>query len=152
MKTLFLLDISLFFLISIYCDNDDSVKNIIRDLRKLQIHCDKGFYLNGNSCFACFENCLDCDGIKCNQCEDGYYPNQMNCYKCYPNCLKCDGIKCTQCEDGYYPNDMDCYKCYSNCIDCDGIKCNKCTKGNYPVNVLLFLHYSIFLIDYHICY
>ena len=130
---LFLFDIYLLFLI--HLSKENKIENNIYELRKLESQCDKGFYLNGNSCFQCYENCLECDGIKCTECEDGYYPSQMNCYKCYPNCLKCDGIKCNQCIEGYYSNEMDCYECYSNCIDCDGIKCKKCVKGFYPQNM-----------------
>ena len=119
----------------ILCKCSNSIKDITNNVRKLETQCDKGFYLNSGSCFACYENCFDCDGIKCTECEDGFYPSQMNCNKCYPNCLKCDGIKCSQCLEGYYPNNMDCFKCYSNCIDCDGTICKKCAKGFYPVNM-----------------
>ena len=69
--------------------------------RYLETKCDKGFYLNGDKCFECYENCLDCNGIKCTECEIGYFPNEMNCFKCYINCLECDGKKCTKCIKGY---------------------------------------------------
>ena len=42
----------------IFCNEDNQVGNIIDNLRKLEIHCDKGFYLNGNSCFKCYEIAL----------------------------------------------------------------------------------------------
>ena len=126
---------NLIFMTLIHFNDVKSFENYTNNIRKLEINCDKGFYQNGDSCFECYENCLNCDGIRCIECEDGYYPNQMNCYQCYPNCLKCDGIICTQCKEGYYSNNMDCYECYSNCVDCDGIKCNKCKKGFYPVDM-----------------
>ena len=109
--------------------------NNINSLRSLELKCDKGYYLYGEDCFKCYENCLECNGIKCTKCEDGYFPNEMNCFECYENCLKCDGVQCTKCMEGYYPIDMDCFECYENCIDCDGIKCNKCVKGYYPYNM-----------------
>ena len=112
MNIFIVLFFDLFLLFSNLCKCSNSNKDIVNNFRKLETQCDKGFYLNGGSCFACYENCFDCDGIKCTECEDGFYPSQMNCNKCYPNCLKCDGIKCTQCLEGYYPNNMDCFKFY----------------------------------------
>ena len=100
--------------------------------RVLDIQCQKGFYLNGGECFECYENCLECNGVKCNQCELGYFPNEMNCFKCYENCIDCDGINCIKCKEGLYPKGMNCYFCFENCLDCDGLKCNKCIKGYYP--------------------
>jgi len=100
--------------------------------RVLDTQCQKGFYLNGEDCFECYENCLECNGVKCNQCELGYFPNEMNCFKCYENCIDCDGVNCIKCKEGLYPMGMDCYLCYVNCLDCDGLKCNRCVKGYYP--------------------
>lgn len=100
--------------------------------RVLDIQCQKGFYLNGGDCFECYDKCLECNGVKCNQCELGYFPNEMNCFKCYENYIDCDGINCIKCKEGLYPTGMNCYLCYENCIDCDGLKCNKCIKGYYP--------------------
>ena len=97
----------------------------INNIRNLDSICQKGFYLKEGSCFECYENCLDCDGIKCKECEPSFYPNQMNCYKCYENCLECDGNQCSKCIDGFYPINMDCYKCYENCLKCDGNQCLK---------------------------
>ena len=141
MNTLFLFD--LFILLTfIFGNNNNSNQKQINIYRKLETHCNKGFYLVNSHCFECYENCLDCDGIKCNECEEGYFPSQMNCNKCYPNCLKCDGIKCNQCLGGYYSQNMDCHQCYSNCISCDGNKCNNCTKGFYPIGMDCFECYE----------
>ena len=115
--------------------NQCKLTKLIKKIRSLETQCDKGYYLNKGQCYECYENCLDCNGIKCTECEMSYYPNEMNCYKCYEKCLDCDGIKCNRCIQGYYPNNMDCFKCYPNCIECDGIKCNKCIKGYYPKNM-----------------
>ncbi len=119
---------------SIQRQNDFENSNY-NNIRNLESICQKGFYLKEGSCFECYENCLDCDGIKCKECEPSFYPNQMNCYKCYENCLECDGNKCSKCIDGFYPNNMDCYKCYENCLKCDGNQCLKCKEGYYPYNM-----------------
>ena len=133
---------NLLFLFFIKCNDVNPFQNETSNSPKIEVQCNKGFYPNDGSCFSCYENCLECDGIKCTECKEGYFPSQMNCNKCYPNCLKCDGIKCNQCLEGYYSNDMDCYQCYPNCIDCDGIICKKCTKGFYPVNMDCYSCYS----------
>ena len=103
--------------------------------RILDNKCPKGFYLNGEECFQCYENCIECNGLKCIECEKGYFVNEMNCFQCNINCLACDGIHCNECIKGYYPCNMDCYKCYENCLDCDGIQCNECIAGYYANNM-----------------
>ena len=110
-------------------------KKKLKKHRNLDSQCDQGFYLNGTTCYSCYLNCIECNGIECTKCEKGYYSNEMNCFSCYSNCLECDGKKCKKCINGYYPNNMDCYKCYSNCLECDGKKCTKCIKGYYPNNM-----------------
>ena len=125
--------IFLYNLINLSCKNTDNIQDYL--IRNLETICDKGFYLKGEDCFACYDNCTECNGIKCTECEYGFYPNEMNCFKCYQNCLECDGIQCTKCVKGYYPINMECYECYENCLECDGIKCHECIKGYYPNNM-----------------
>ena len=91
---------NLLFLFFIKCNDVNPFQNETSNSPKIEVQCNKGFYPNDGSCFSCYENCLECDGIKCTECKEGYFPSQMNCNKCYPNCLKCDGIKCNQCLEG----------------------------------------------------
>ena len=48
-------------------------KKKVKKIRKLDSpKCEKGYYLNGITCYSCYLNCIECDGIVCTKCEKGY--------------------------------------------------------------------------------
>ena len=95
------------------------------------IRCDKGYYLEENTCKQCPEGCENCESAdKCLQCKDeGYFQKNGKCSKCAPGCIKCSSeTSCTKCCDN-------CKICMvtQGCAKCefgyffDGNKCSVCT-------------------------
>ncbi|EAR93479.2 transmembrane protein, putative (macronuclear) [Tetrahymena thermophila SB210] len=73
-----------------------------------QCKCNDGFYMNGNQCVVCKENCATCnDGDNCvkyKECNSFqiFDPNQKQCI----------------CKEGYYTNGKDCSPCQEDCLIC----------------------------------
>ena len=83
--------------------------------------CGMGYYLEGNICKKCMDNCMVCTNNKdCKQCDKwgGYFPGTNICYKCPEEYELCEGTL-EHCKDHYYldPNsDPSCVKsAYNNC-------------------------------------
>ncbi|KAL4480719.1 hypothetical protein ABPG72_014494 [Tetrahymena utriculariae] len=77
-----------------------------------QCKCNDGFYMNGNLCTACKENCATCNDaencVKYKECNSSqiFDPNQKQCI----------------CKEGYYLNGKDCSPCKEDCLVCSDSK------------------------------
>lgn len=111
--------------------------------RKLEEHCDLGFFENEDECTPCnhaITYCSECEnGSVCTLCEDGFYTSGSECLKCQPepSCSACnvDGTECTICGSGFYLESGTCELCdkaLPGCEDCDGKDvCSLCEEGTY---------------------
>ena len=108
--------------------------------------CNKGYCLDKNECFLCYERCETCSsGVKdinnqnCLSCKEGYVLFENNCIDKCPEgyieknkiCEICDPLcktrgdncdHCTSCFDGYYIDEIEfkCKKCNELCKTCLG--------------------------------
>ncbi|EAR90593.2 deoxyribonuclease II family protein (macronuclear) [Tetrahymena thermophila SB210] len=103
------------------------------------IECDIGFYLDGNKCSRCQQNCEICtqNGNICTQCIENFEldKNSQCIPTCDQSCLTCsqpqDPDSCLSCSKGsYLTDDNNCKKCISPCTDCEkGDKCTQCEQN-----------------------
>lgn len=111
--------------------------------------CGDGYYLEGDSCVPCDENCLICDNFGCNLCTRGFGVKDGVCVpcttsecpvRCRENCEECKSdLTCVRCVGG---SDVSagpvCYPkyCYQNCASFGELLCRKCNEGYYLSVVL----------------
>ena len=74
-------------------------------------NCIPGYYLEGDDCLPCSENCLSCSNSTiCESCEIGMYLDGEDCEVCrnvIDNCVACVDVfdvlpQCTDCSLGTY--------------------------------------------------
>ena len=118
---------------SMYCTSCNATKCL---------SCSSSYYLKDNSCFACSDQCIECESAtKCLKCTSGAVLDTNNlcskpCSAYMPNCRLCEGANvCTQCNGGYYlENASKCSSCsiISNCSTCtSSTQCEICNTGFY---------------------
>ena len=113
------------------CSN--SVANCSICVKDECVRCKIGYYLDGDTCKVCSDNCAVCDSQNgCTKCDKGYYLNETNCETCPLGCQECSSsTNCTKCEDM-------CEICLKNggCKKCkigyfwNGRSCTKCSESD----------------------
>lgn len=97
--------------------------------------CRHGYYLSGETCAECPENCVRCFNTShCSECAVGYFGTycQSSCSQgCKNNlCAKDTGTCIDGCEPGYFNDGELCLRCPYRCASCnDENTCINCKSG-----------------------
>ena len=106
-----------------------------KDTGKCLEGCRHGYYLNGDDCSRCPENCARCsDRHHCTTCLSGYYGT--SCASTCPSncknqvCNKSLGVCTEGCTDGYFLDGNNCVSCPVQCESCADLSvCIECKTG-----------------------
>ncbi|CAK84548.1 unnamed protein product (macronuclear) [Paramecium tetraurelia] len=122
-----------------YCN--DVTKITCIHFNHLYYSCKIGYFVQGNTCQKCIENCKNCNNAQtCTKCIQLYEFDGSKCQKCPLNCAICNStINCSTCQPGFALFKGSCYGCGAQCSICefyfDEIKqnhINRCLKCTDP--------------------
>ncbi|KAH0576181.1 Cysteine-rich membrane protein 2 [Spironucleus salmonicida] len=99
--------------------------------------CRYGYYLESNTCKACKENCVICNGHRCFSCIHGYIVKDGQCVKCVEDCNICSGQwMCRDCNQGFFRDRTNnCQPCTPGCGQCNSkSQCSLCLPDYNFIN------------------